>query len=77
MTESTDGYGFFRVVSFIILIVLAADLFAVDLAGRYAVNGDAVFGDLAHKMNNVVAVYIPDGVNGDAVRGELLNDFGM
>ncbi|MBF4633513.1 alanine--glyoxylate aminotransferase family protein [Agreia pratensis] len=39
--------------------------------------GLAVFGDLAHKMNNVVAVMIPDGVNGDAVRGELLNDFGI
>jgi (S)-ureidoglycine-glyoxylate aminotransferase len=39
--------------------------------------GLAVFGDLAHKMNNVVAVVIPNGVNGDAVRGELLNDFGI
>ena len=39
--------------------------------------GLEVFGDLAHKMNNVVAVVIPDGVNGDAVRGELLNDFGI
>ena len=39
--------------------------------------GLAVFGDLVHKMNNVVAVMIPDGVNGDAVRGELLNDFGI
>jgi (S)-ureidoglycine-glyoxylate aminotransferase len=39
--------------------------------------GLAVFGDLAHKMNNVVAVMIPEGVNGDAVRGELLNDFGI
>jgi (S)-ureidoglycine-glyoxylate aminotransferase len=39
--------------------------------------GLAVFGDLAHRMNNVVAVYIPEGVNGDAVRGELLTDFGI
>ena len=39
--------------------------------------GLAVFGDLEHKMNNVVAVMIPEGVNGDAVRGELLNDFGI
>jgi (S)-ureidoglycine-glyoxylate aminotransferase len=39
--------------------------------------GLEVFGDLAHKMNNVVAVVIPDGVNGDRVRGELLNDFGI
>jgi (S)-ureidoglycine-glyoxylate aminotransferase len=39
--------------------------------------GLAVFGDLAVKMNNVVAVVIPDGVKGDAVRGELLDDFGI
>jgi (S)-ureidoglycine---glyoxylate transaminase len=36
-----------------------------------------VFGDLAHKMNNVVAVTIPDGVNGDHVRSSLLDDFGI
>ncbi len=30
--------------------------------------GLAVFGDVAHKMHNVVAVEIPDGVDGDAVR---------
>jgi (S)-ureidoglycine-glyoxylate aminotransferase len=28
-------------------------------------------------MNNVVAVVIPDGVNGDTVRSALLNDFGI
>ena len=28
-------------------------------------------------MNNVVAVEIPDGVDGDAVRGALLQDFGI
>lgn len=39
--------------------------------------GLAVFGDLEHKMNNVVAVVIPDGVDGDDVRGCLLNDFGI
>lgn len=39
--------------------------------------GLRVFGDLAHKMNNVVAVHIPDGVNGDAVRGAMLEDFGI
>jgi (S)-ureidoglycine-glyoxylate aminotransferase len=36
-----------------------------------------LFGDLAHKMNNVVGVYIPAGVNGDAVRSSMLNDFGI
>ncbi|WP_244634316.1 alanine--glyoxylate aminotransferase family protein [Frigoribacterium sp. CFBP 8754] len=39
--------------------------------------GLGVFGDVEHKMNNVVAVEIPDGVDGDAVRGQLLADFGL
>jgi (S)-ureidoglycine-glyoxylate aminotransferase len=39
--------------------------------------GLAVFGDVAHKMTNVVAVHIPDGVPGDAVRAALLEDFGI
>ncbi|SMH36419.1 (S)-ureidoglycine-glyoxylate aminotransferase [Rathayibacter oskolensis] len=39
--------------------------------------GLEVFGDVAHKMNNVVAVHIPEGVNGDAVRGAMLEDFGI
>ncbi|SDF41244.1 (S)-ureidoglycine-glyoxylate aminotransferase [Blastococcus fimeti] len=39
--------------------------------------GLAVFGDVAHKMTNVVAVEIPDGVHGDAVRTALLEDFGI
>jgi (S)-ureidoglycine-glyoxylate aminotransferase len=39
--------------------------------------GLETFGDLAHKMNNVVAVVIPDGVDGDRVRGALLADFGI
>jgi (S)-ureidoglycine-glyoxylate aminotransferase len=39
--------------------------------------GLATFGDLSHKMNNVLGVLIPDGVNGDAVRALLLNDFGI
>ncbi|KAA9143920.1 alanine--glyoxylate aminotransferase family protein [Microbacterium lushaniae] len=39
--------------------------------------GLGVFGDLAHKMHNVVAVEIPDGVPGEAVRSTLLADFGI
>ena len=39
--------------------------------------GLEVFGDLEHKMANVVAVEIPDEVDGDAVRGQLLADFGL
>ncbi|WP_232549712.1 pyridoxal-phosphate-dependent aminotransferase family protein [Propioniciclava soli] len=58
---------------------------AVD---RHALHGAAMlagvrglgltpFGDLAHKMHNVVAVEIPEGVNGDAVRAGLLTDYGI
>jgi len=37
----------------------------------------AIFGDPRHKMPNVTGVHIPDGVNGDAVRTGLLEDFGI
>ncbi|MCU1475742.1 MAG: Aminotransferase [Subtercola sp.] len=39
--------------------------------------GLSIFGDSRYKMNNVTAVYIPDSVSGDGVRGELLDDFGI
>lgn len=39
--------------------------------------GLTLFGDLEHKMNNVVGVYIPDGVPGEAVRQTLLNDYAI
>jgi (S)-ureidoglycine-glyoxylate aminotransferase len=39
--------------------------------------GLAPFGDLDHKMSNVVGVYIPHGVSGDQVRASMLNDFGI
>ena len=39
--------------------------------------GLRLFGDQRHRMNNVVAVYIPDGVNGEAVRTGMLADFGI
>jgi (S)-ureidoglycine-glyoxylate aminotransferase len=39
--------------------------------------GLAVFGDVAHKMNNVVAVHIPDGIDGDGARAAMLDDFGI
>src|SRR3546814_15670414 len=55
---------------------------------RHRLHGDAmlagvrglgltVFGDVAHKMSNVVAVEIPEGVAGEAVRPSLLEDFGI
>lgn len=57
-------------------------------AARHARHGSAmlaglqglgleVFGDPAHRMANVVAVHVPDGVDGEAVRGALLQDFGI
>ena len=39
--------------------------------------GLEVFGDVGHKMSNVVAVHIPDGVDGDRARAALLEDFGI
>lgn len=39
--------------------------------------GLTLFGDVAHKMNNVVGVYIPDGVPGEAVRTSLLDDYAI
>lgn len=39
--------------------------------------GLVVFGDVAHKMSNVVAVEIPEGVAGDAARQAMLEDFGI
>lgn len=39
--------------------------------------GLTVFGDVAHKMTNVVAVEIPEGVPGDAARTAMLEDFGI
>ncbi len=49
---------------------------AAMLAGVQGL-GLEVFGDPAHKMTNVVAVHIPDGVDGDAARAGLLEDFGI
>lgn len=49
---------------------------AAMLAGAEGL-GLEVFGDVAHKMNNVVAVEIPEGVPGDAARAALLSDFGV
>jgi (S)-ureidoglycine-glyoxylate aminotransferase len=55
---------------------------------RHRVNGAAMaagldglglerFGDQEHRMNNVVAVRIPEGLDGDAVRNGLLENFGI
>jgi len=39
--------------------------------------GLQVFGDQRHRMANVVAVHIPDGVPGEQARAALLADFGI
>ena len=39
--------------------------------------GLALFGDQAHRMNNVVGIEIPDGIDGDGARSVMLNDFGI
>ena len=49
---------------------------AAMLAGVEAL-GLVPFGDLAHKMSNVVGVEIPGGVDGDAVRHDLLERFAI
>jgi (S)-ureidoglycine-glyoxylate aminotransferase len=36
-----------------------------------------LFGDQSQKMHNVVGVYIPEDVTGEAVRSSMLNDFGI
>lgn len=55
---------------------------------RHRLHGDAMlagvramglqpFGDLRHKMNNIVGVGIPDGIHGEQIRQTLLQDFGI
>ncbi|WP_034912539.1 MULTISPECIES: alanine--glyoxylate aminotransferase family protein [Erwinia] len=55
---------------------------------RHKLHGDAMlkgiqgmgldtFGNLKHKMNNVLGVCIPPGINGDSVRKVMLEDFGI
>jgi (S)-ureidoglycine---glyoxylate transaminase len=47
------------------------------LTAGIAAMGLELFGDQRHKMPNVTGVFIPAGVNGDAVRATMLNDFGI
>ncbi|MFT4233595.1 MAG: alanine--glyoxylate aminotransferase family protein [Microbacterium sp.] len=52
---------------------LAGDAMLAGVQGL----GLEVFGDVAHKMNNVVAVVIPEGVSADGARAAMLDDFGI
>jgi (S)-ureidoglycine-glyoxylate aminotransferase len=52
------------------------------LAGRAIVAGVEalglnVFGDMAHKIPHITGVCIPEGVDGERVRGVMLTDFGV
>lgn len=52
-------------------------LHGAAMAAGVAGLGLDVYGDQRFKMNNVVGVVIPDGVTGDAVRAEMLEDYGI
>lgn len=52
---------------------VAGDAMAQGLAAM----GLKLFGDQRHKMANVVGIYIPDGVAGEAVRRTMLEDFSI
>ena len=45
-------------------------------AGLQAMNLQ-LYGDQRHRMHNVVGVYIPEGIPGEAIRGMLLRDYGI
>jgi (S)-ureidoglycine-glyoxylate aminotransferase len=46
------------------------------VAGLQAM-GLKIFGDLENKMPNVTGVHIPDGVDSEGIRSDMLNDFGI
>ncbi|MFH7811353.1 MULTISPECIES: pyridoxal-phosphate-dependent aminotransferase family protein [Acetobacter] len=46
------------------------------IAGLRAMNL-RIFGDDAHRMTNVTGVWIPDGVDGEAIRTRMRDDFGI
>lgn len=52
-------------------------LHGAAMAAGVAGLGLRIFGDPAHKMHNVVGVEIPDEVDGEAVRADLLRGFGI
>ena len=52
-------------------------LHGAAMAAGVAGLGLELFGEQAHRMHNVVGVFIPDGVNGERVRSALLEDFAI
>jgi len=47
------------------------------MAAGLSAMGLALFGDQKHKMNNVVGVEIPAGIDGDGARAAMLADYGI
>lgn len=47
------------------------------MAAGLSAMGLRLFGNQTYKMNNVVGVYIPDGIDGESVRQQLLQSFGI
>jgi (S)-ureidoglycine-glyoxylate aminotransferase len=82
-TEATSMLYAARECARILLAEGLANAFARhELAGRALVAGLTamtlkLFGDQAHKMPNVTGVYIPDGIDGEAVRAGMLGHFGI
>lgn len=52
-------------------------LHGTAMAAGLAATGLQLFGDQSVRMNNVIGVHIPDGVDADGVRATLLADFGI
>ncbi|MBT0722658.1 alanine--glyoxylate aminotransferase family protein [Rosenbergiella collisarenosi] len=82
-TEATSAlFGAYEAARLILEEGLDAGIARHQLHGEAMLHGIQamglqVFGDIKHKMNNVLGVYIPEGVVGDEVRHLMLNDFGI
>ena len=82
-TEATTMlYGARECASIIVADGVQATIDRHTLHGRAMLAGVLglgleVFGNLAHKMSNVVGVHIPDGVDGEGLRMAMLEDFGI
>ena len=82
-TESTTLlYGARECARLVLEEGLATRFARHDLCGRAVVAGIeamglTVFGDPAHKMSNITGVLVPEGVDGEAVRARMLDDFAI
>jgi len=53
------------------------DACGAAVAAGLSAMGLRLYGDAAHRMSNVTGAYIPDGVDGEAVRGRMRRDFSI